>query len=397
MATGAPGADPRAIGLTLPEDVRRAVRRAVQGLDAWFDSVRLPDGYGGPALHWFRESTGFTGAGLDWRYEGIIIGYLNLWAANRKSVWLEKATRAGEDVVRGQLPSGSYRNSCFEANPNTGGTPHEAAADLGLLRLADALHAAGDPAWFRFAETAGNNLQRFCINQLWDANARSFRDDPVVPSFSPEKTAIICEAIFAYARVTGETSWVRLHALPALNVVAGHQIVAQPEKAGSGLDGALYQNSQGGRKTARFFPLSTARCIPALLEGWSLSGEERYIAAARRAAGFLQRVQLADGSFPQVIYPGGRKNVYPRWVAGSGDMLRALMLARSIGAAYDPLPSLRWLLAGRKSDGSIRTADGFGRLLPGKFTRDPRDDIASAGWADKAFRVLSLLYDTSAA
>lgn len=400
MAPGAPGADPRPTGLNLPADMRRAIRRAVQGLDSWFDSARLPDGYGGPAVHWQRDSLGFTGAGLDWRYEGIIIGYLNLWAGTRKPVWLEKATRAGEDLVRGQLPSGSYRNSCFEANPNTRGTPHEAAVNLGLLRLADALRAAGDPAWFRFTETAGANLQRFCIDQLWDANARSFRDDPVVPSFSPDKTATICEAIFAYARVTGDTNWVRRHALPALNVVAGHQIVAGPAAVARGLDGAMYQNSVGGRKTPRFFPLSAARCIPALIEGWSLTGEERYASAAHRAANFLLRVQLADGSFPQVIYPHGRKNIYPRWIAGAGDLLRALLLAQTAnvldpGAAYNPLHTLRWILAGRQSDGSIRTADGFGRLLPGAPARDPRDHIAVAGWLDKAFRVLAILYDVS--
>ena len=375
------------------------MRRVVQGLDAWFDAARLPDGYGGPAVHWLSENTSFTGAGLDWRYEGIIIGYLNLWAATRKPIWLEKATRAGEDLVRGQLPTGCYRNSCFDSNPNTGGIPHEPAADLGLLRLADALRAAGDPSWFRFAETAGINLQRFCIEQLWDANARSFRDDPVAPSFAPEKTAAICEAIFAYARVTGETAWVRRHALPALNVLVGHQIVEGPARAGRGLDGALYQNSLGGCKTARFFPLSAARCIPSLVEGWSLTGEERYAASARRAAGFLLRVRLSDGSFPQVIYPHGRKNVYPRWVAGTGDLLRPLLLAKNAlaGIDFDPLPTLRWLLAGRQSDGSIRTADGFGRLLPGAPSRDPRDNLPVIGWMDKAFRMLANLYETSSA
>ena len=39
------------------------------------------------------------------------------------------ACRAGDDLVQGQLTSGNYRNSCFELNPYTGGTPHVAIID----------------------------------------------------------------------------------------------------------------------------------------------------------------------------------------------------------------------------------------------------------------------------
>jgi hypothetical protein len=100
--------------------------------------MRGPGGYSGPVVHWWRDCLDYSGPGLDWRYEGIIIGYLNLWAATGEASWLAKARRAGDDLMNGQLPSGNFRNSCFELNPNTGGTPHEAACDLALLRLAEA-------------------------------------------------------------------------------------------------------------------------------------------------------------------------------------------------------------------------------------------------------------------
>jgi hypothetical protein len=114
-------------------------------IDAWLESMRQPGGYGGPVVHWWEDCLAYTGPGLDWRYEGIIHGYLNLWQATGEGLWLDKATRAGDDLVNGQLPSGNYRNSCFELNPNTGGTPHEAAADLGLLCLAAVLKEGGTP------------------------------------------------------------------------------------------------------------------------------------------------------------------------------------------------------------------------------------------------------------
>ncbi len=34
-------------------------------------------GYGGPVVHWWNHSLAYQGAGLDWRYEGIIDGYLS--------------------------------------------------------------------------------------------------------------------------------------------------------------------------------------------------------------------------------------------------------------------------------------------------------------------------------
>jgi hypothetical protein len=47
-------------------------------LEAWLESMRGPGGYGGPVAHWWRQSLLYTGPGLDWRYEGIILGYLAL-------------------------------------------------------------------------------------------------------------------------------------------------------------------------------------------------------------------------------------------------------------------------------------------------------------------------------
>ena len=57
-----------------PDDESEAkiLGSAVANLDAWLDTMRSPDGYGGPVAHWWQNCLQFTGAGLDWRYEGII-------------------------------------------------------------------------------------------------------------------------------------------------------------------------------------------------------------------------------------------------------------------------------------------------------------------------------------
>lgn len=385
VATRAAGADPRPSGLTLGSPLEAEIAQTVMGLDAWFDSMRQPGGYGGPVVHWWRDCLDYTGPGLDWRYEGILIGYLNLWNATGEARWLEKAKRAGDDIIAGQLPSGNYRNSSFEQNPNPGGTPHEAACDLALLRLATALRAISSEAWTIYAQVAERNLDAYYVTCLWDEAAQSFRDNPVVSSFVPNKAATLAEALFALAEVTGDERWATRYALPTLNAVLAHQVQK------GALAGAIVQNSFGVRRVEKFFPYYIARCLPGLLEGHAFVGEARYVQAARRAAEFVARSRYPDGSFPQVIYPGGRVNRYPQWVAAVGDILRSMALARAVGVDWDEAPTLCWLLAGRRADGSLRTAVGFGRATPGGSSNDPRDDVPVCGWADKAFRYLTRL------
>ena len=108
-----------------------------------------------------------------------------------------------------------------------------------------------------------------------------------------------------------------------------------------------------------------------------------------RAAGFVLRWRYEDGSFPQVIYPSGRINRYPQWIAAAADTLRALDLARNVGVTFDALPTLRWLLRGRWPDGAFCTAVGFGRATGFGRGTDPRDDLGVCGWSDKAFRYLT--------
>lgn len=360
--------------------------QAAAGLDAWLDGMRQPGGYGGPVVHWWRDCLDFAGPGLDWRYEGIIIGYLNLWSATEDGRWLAKARRAGDDLVAGQLPSANYRNSQFEINPATAGTPHEAACSLALLRLAECLRRLGLPDWESYYRTAERNLQAFWIGRLWDPQARALRDDPCVASFVPNKAATAAEALFALARLTGRDEYADRYALPTLDAILRHQV------QDGALDGAIHQNSFGPRKVFKFFPFYIARCIPGLVEGYRWSGDERLADSARRAAAFVARTRYDDGSFPQVIYPQGHVNRYPQWAAATGDILRALDVARSIGFEFDPGPTRTWLLAGRLPAGDIRTAHGFGSQIS---QRDPgplpefRDLLPVCGWVDKAFRYLA--------
>lgn len=363
----------------------------VVGLDRWLDATRVDwptPGYGGPVVHWWNHCLAYRGAGLDWRYEGIVDGYLTLWRRTGDRRWLAKATRAGDDLVAGQLPDGHFRNSRFELNPGQGGTPHEAACDVALLALATALGDAADPTADRYLAAARRNLETFLFGRLWHQDTATLWDSPDIESFVPNKAATFVEAVLLLARLTGDADFVARYAAPT-----GDRILAmQVRQPGDLLDGAIAQNRFGERVVGSYFPLYVARCVPALLGLWERTSDDRYRSGAVAAARFVGRVREPDGGLPQVLYEGGRRNRWPRWVAGAGDVVRALTLAAPHGAAVDPLPTVGWIARGARPDGRIAAAEGFGRPLPWVSRRDrPADEVGVVGWCDKALRALAPL------
>jgi hypothetical protein len=357
-------------------------------LEAWFETMRAadPSGYAGPVAHWWQNCMQYTGAALDWRYEGIILGYLALEAATGDRRWLDKARRAGDDLVGGQLETGSYRASSFELNPYTGGTPHEAAADIGLLALAKRLRAIDDPAWQTYYQTASRNLRGHFIGRLWDDGAGRFNDSMGVPSFVANKAATLCEALFLLAELSGDSVWIDRYALPTLD-----RLISMQVKSGT-LKGAIAQNWHQGALVERYMPYYIARCVPALLLGGAHTGNAIYADAAVEALRFVFRQQDADGGFVQCLYAGGRVNRYPRWVAAVGDIIRIAALVAPYGFEGDTAAALAWMLAGQNANGGIGTARGFAAQVEQRLKGDLpefRDVLPVCGWADKAFRCLA--------
>lgn len=361
------------------------VEVAVTALDAWFDSMRGPDGYGGPVAHWWHQCLCYTGVGRDWRYEGLIVGYTQLWSRSGNRRWLDKACRAADDVVAGQLPNGHFAASCFEQNPASGGTPHEAACDVGLLFLAQAMRSAGHDRWAVYAAAAERNLRSFLVGRLWDDRARSFRDAPNVPSLVPNKAATICDALFLLAEVREDERWIEQYAMPTLDRIVEHQM------HGGVLDGAIAQNSFGSQMIEKYFPIYNARCVSALLRGYRWSGDDRLADAALRVMRFLARSIDADGSLPTVIYPDRTVNRFPAWIAPLGDVLRAADEARPYGFDADVSAVRERVFGGQESTGGIRTASGFAAHAGGSPSAlpDARDLLPVVGWCDKTFRYLT--------
>jgi len=366
-----------------------SIQAAVARLDAWLETMRGATGYAGPVAHWWQNCLFYTGPGLDWRYEGIIHGYLTLYARTQDRHWLDKARRAGDDVLAGQLSSGHFAASAFELNPYSGGTPHEAACDVALLALASVLQSEQAADWRRYLIAADRNIRAAQLGRLWDPVRRVLRDDANRPTFVPNKAATLTEAIFALADHADDgATLVSEYAIPILDGILEHQIDLGP------LRGGIWQNTYAGRRVEKLFPFYVARCVPALVQGFVVMGDSRYLHGAIKALDFVMRTRQPDGSFHQVVYADGTTNSYPRWVAGVADILRAITVLRPHGYHADLEPTLLWLLAAQSPSGAFPTAEGFAAQVSGRRTTSTpalRDLLPVVGWNDKVFRLLASL------
>jgi hypothetical protein len=335
------------------------IAQALVKLEAWLQSMRQPGGYAGPVAHWWSNRFRYTGPGLDWRYEGILAGYALLLKKTAEARWRERLERAAADLLGGQNPDGTYKASRFELNPGPLGTPHEAAATLGLLL---ALKGLSDPAAALWA--ARRNLDAL-VSRLYLPEEKAFRDRV------PNKLCTLAQALLAYAEVSGEEPYLE-YARHALEQALRYQV-----RKGF-LKGAIHQYAPTPEAgDGRFFPYYQARCIPPLAEGARVLGEGRYLEAAHEVLEFLERTREGV-NWPTVLYPRGRRGER-RFLAGVADVLLAYhRLGRPL-----PLEPLEALLAAQYPSGGFPT---FSMARP-----DHRAAVAVAGWNDKVFRLLAEL------
>ncbi len=367
--------------------LQQTINVAVGVLDRWFDTMQGPRGYTGPIADWARQGFTWTGTALDWRYEGIINGYITLWRRTGNGHWLAKAQWAADDLLAGQRPSGHFGFGPAKSDSYMAAAPHGATCAAALLELGGALREGGSEAWLPYVAAAELTIHGALIGELWDAQRQMFCQAPDEHGFVPHQNASICEALFRLADLRRIDEPVELYALPTLRMILRQQL----RGAGTRLDGAIPYHVDGVQQPLTFLPICTARCIPALLKGYDLTGDEHFFEGAWRAFAFLQRWRNDDGSFPAAVYTNGRSNQYPHWIAACGDILRAAAELAARGLSSNVEPTLDWLLRGQDQSGGIQTAIGLGVGAQQWRPRlpDVRDLRRVPGWVDKAFRALA--------
>lgn len=364
--------DPRAQTDIDPQEL--ASRTA--NLLAWLHTMRQKGGYGGPVAHWWQNRFRYTGVGLDWRYEGILTGCA-LLASKTGDVtrFRALAERAVQDLRDGQFDNGHFRASRFEINPDSPGTPHEAAASLGILH---ALPLVTDPE--AALDCAKRNVDAL-IRDLWDDTRQGFNDGLNSVGSVPNKLATFAQTLMTLAEVSEDERYLE-YAKAALADVLNYQ---NP-------DGTIHQYAAGAQDgDGRFFPYYNARCVPPLVMAAKVLDDRQYEQAAQGVLEFLQRTMHEDGAWSQIIYTGGSQARWARWYAGTADTLLAYH------AAGEPLPAvaLTRLLDAQLASGGFMTAEGFAAQISQRYQvgarLNHRDVLPVAGWNDKVLRLLATL------
>jgi hypothetical protein len=319
----------------------------------------------------------------DWRYEGIICGYVALFRSTGRAVWLQRARQAGDDLVAAQLPSGKFRNSAFQQGPMEGGTPHEAAVDVGLLELAQVLRASGDEMWQKYFAAACRNIEEYLLGELW--NGKGFRDQPWNKTLVPNKNATAIEALILFEALSGRDM------SPYLDSAA-MVILAAQEQTGPRAGATVHLGTGRHRLSIGIY---TARSMCALLQMHRRHPDGKWLEAVDRGLFFLRGLSSLHGThFGR--YPDGTLIANPSLIAGSGDILRAMILGRSYGLASDAdVEALVEVMArSQLLSWGIPTSFGMakrGERLPFRGLPEFRDVLPVVGWCDKAFRALALI------
>ncbi len=365
------------------DELQVNIADTIARLDQWLQTMRGVGGYRGPISHWWETSLIYCGPMADWRYEGIICGYINLYRASGQIIWLERARHAGDDLVAAQLPSGKFRNSAFQQGPMEGGTPHEAAVDAGLLELAQLLREVGDETWLTYFETACRNIERYLLAELW--NGTGFRDQPWNQVLVPNKNATIAEALILFEALSGRDMSTYLDG--AAKIILSAQVQ-------SGLrSGATIHLGTGPHRLS--IGLYTARSMCGLLRIYERQPKEELLDAVSRALNFLRGLFSPHGLYFG-LYQDGSLIANPRLIAGSGDILRLMIWSCKYGLGSDEEVAalVELFIRSQLPSGSIPTGYGFaerGGHHEHEGLPEFRDVLSVVGWCDKVLRALSLL------
>lgn len=368
---------------TIKTTQHTSIAQSIALLDSWLQSLHQAGGYAGPVSHWWESSLLYCGPKIDWRYEGILCAYVQLYERTGNPVWLDRAIRAGDDVCQAQLPSGNYLNSSFQQGPIEGGTPHEAAVDVGLLELARLLQKEQDSRWQAYYRVAERNIQEYLIAQLW--NGQAFLDQPWNSTLVPNKNATSLEALLLYEELSG-------HSLEQYILGAAKLILSAQVRQPGIREGATIHLGTKAHRLA--IPIYTARCLSALVRLFQCRNDHTYLDAALRMGQFLLR-SLSPGGVIFGFYANNRPIMAPIWISPVGDVLRAFLVLRPytdiFEAAITTLQNI--LIYHQNSNGSIPTSYGLGyKGTTHLITMKPdfRDVLPVVGWCDKAFRALSM-------
>ncbi len=341
------------------------MKTTVGKLITWLESMKGSYGYYGPISHYWEHSLLYTGPQIDWRYEGIITGYLALYQGTGDGRYLRLAKEAGDFILHAQLPNGCYLNSSFQHGALEGNTPHEAAVDCALLYLAQTLRKE-KKEYRPYVHAALRNIKEHYIGRLW--TGKGFADTVYNPVLVANKNATAAEALHLVS------SFVRIHPRyqeRAIEVALHNQVTRGPT-----LGATIHKGTPEHLRIGIY----TARCASALAR----IDSERYQPFIDNAWEFLRQLVGTKGTLFG-MQKDGKIVKEPHWIAPSAEYLGSIDYAKFHGSRAIKARVYDLLANGQLASGGIRTAHTLHGIQ--RFT----DILPVAGWNDKALRYLAPL------
>lgn len=354
----------------------------VAGLEAWFESIRTGDGFGGPAVGLQRASVHFCGPGFDGRWEGLLDGWGTRLRQTGDATYAARLEAGLRAIRAAQLPDGVFRNSYFDHNPFEGGMPHEPILQAAVCRARRTLVEASRPVPDGLDEMLALYVEEHLIKELWSKQLRTFKDwlQSDFGHYSVPAVTATVDLLLEYGEICGNAARYEPFIAAAVDSLLALQ-VAQGE-----MRGALPLSNRRGEATV---PAYVARCLPVLQAVHRRTGRADCAHAGNALAEFLLRCRRADGTYPPRVFLARPPAATPVLVGGGAGIVHALLRTGHSQEAGVSAEVAR--LAGAQSaSGGLDTARGFGRrTVDGKGPPDWRDVMPVAGWSDKAYALLA--------
>ena len=369
--------------MNLPNSETTTAGLALGRLEAWLETLRGNGGYYGPVVGLRGSAMGWCGPGHDWRWEGLLDGWVARHRRTGNAVYLDRVTQALHDLRENQLLNGTFRNSYFESNPFEGGMPYEPAMLAAVLRAGRYLREQNRP----WPDGTAAMLERFVeqrlVKELWNKSLRTFNHwlQSDFEVYSPPAVAAIVEVLCDYGEVTGTVERWTPYIAGAAESLLQSQVSRGP------LAGALPVSNREGAAAS---PYLAARCLPALERLHRRTGEVRFKDAAVALTHFVCRSFLAEGGIPFMVYANRPARVTPLFTGAAAGTLTAMARAYQVEGALVS-EQLRWVLARQTASGAFATAVGFGSGSLTPRRPDWRDVLPVCGWADKIYALLAEL------
>ncbi len=368
--------------MNLNNNINIGVAESALGrLEGWLATMRGPGGYYGPVVGLRGVSMAWCGAGHDWRWEGLLDGWVALHRRTGDPVYLERMDAALQALIPAQLANGAFCNSYFENNPFEGGMPYEPAMMAAVLRTLLYMKEAARPWPAGAAEMVERFVEERLIKELWNKVLKTFNNwmQSDFERYSPPAIAAIVETLYGYAGLTDTAARMAPYIEGAANSLLASQL------QGGSLAGAVPLSNNEGASAS---PCLAARALPALALLQRQTGEARFASAGDALAEFVGRCLLPEGGVPYMVFKSRPQRDTPRFVGATADTLRALERSGRIDAAV-MRAQLAWVLDHQTASGAFDTAVGFGACTGHKPQPDWRDVIPVCGWADKVYALLA--------